>query len=78
MGCRLSIDGKGRATDNAFIERLWPTVKYENVRFNEYITGTKMAQGLEEYFVEYNNIRRHSSIGNVPPKQLYQPLIALS
>jgi|GEM_PF-6862910 len=58
------MDGKGRATDNIFIGRLWHTVKYENVRFNGYSDRTKMAQGLQEYFVEYNCIRRHSSIGN--------------
>ncbi len=76
-GIRLSMDGIGRATDNAFIERLWRTVKYENVRFNEYTDGTKMAQGLAEYFVEYNNVRRHSSIGDVPPKQLYESALPL-
>jgi len=71
-GIKLSMDGKGRATDNAFIERLWRTVKYENVRFNEYTDGTKMAKGLDLYFKEYNNERRHSSIGDLHPVEVYR------
>ena len=70
-GIKLSMDGVGRATDNAFIERLWRTVKYENIRFNEYINGLKLAQGLGIYFTEYNTIRRHSSLNNRTPQELY-------
>lgn len=66
-GIKLSMDGKGRATDNAFIERLWRTVKYENVRFNEYRTGTDLAIGMNQYFKEYNEQRRHSSIDHHRP-----------
>ena len=68
---KLSMDGKGRATDNAFIERLWRTVKYENVRFKDYRNGTDLGKGLDQYFEEYNNERRHSSIGNLTPKEVY-------
>jgi putative transposase len=71
QGTKLSMDGKGRATDNAFIERLWRTVKYENVRFKEYRTGTDLAKGLDQYFVEYNNQRRHSSIEDLTPNEVY-------
>ena len=71
QGIKLSMDGKGRATDNAFIERLWRTIKYENVRFNEYHNGHLMAQGLKEYVVDYNTIRRHSSLGYQRPKEVY-------
>lgn len=68
---KLSMDGKGRATDNAFVERLWRTVKYENVRFKEYRTGTDLAIGMNEYFEEYNQERRHSSIEDLRPAELF-------
>lgn len=71
QGINLSMDGKGRATDNAFIERLWRTVKYENVRFKEYQNGTDLAKGLDQYFLEYNNQRRHSSIEDLTPNEVY-------
>jgi len=71
QGIRLSMDGKGRATDNAFIERLWRTVKYENIRFREYKNGVELAQNLDEYFVSYNNCRRHSSLDYRIPKEVF-------
>jgi putative transposase len=70
-GIKLSMDGVGRATDNAFIERLWRTVKYENVRFSEYRNGTEMRQGMELFFPNYNTQRRHSSIGYEVPAKIY-------
>lgn len=70
-GVKLSMDGVGRATDNAFIERLWRTVKYENVRFQEYRNGTEMRQGMELFFPDYNTQRRHSSIGYQVPAKVY-------
>jgi len=71
QGIRLSMDGKGRATDNAFIERLWRTVKYEDVRFKNYQDGADMAYGMSGYFDEYNIGRRHSSLDNLTPKAVY-------
>lgn len=70
-GCKLSMDGVGRATDNAFIERLWRTVKYENVRFSEYTDGLKLIKGMDAYFPKYNN-RRHSSLEKKRPKGVYE------
>lgn len=70
-GIKLSMDGKGRATDNAFIERLWRTVKYENVYMNEYRDGNELYAGLSQFFENYNNKRRHSSIGNKRPFDLF-------
>ena len=70
-GIRLSMDGKGRATDNAFIERLWRTVKYENIYLNEYQDGLELYKGLTAYFHDYNNNRRHSSIDNNRPADLF-------
>ena len=78
-GIKLSMDGVGRATDNAFIERLWRMVKYENVRFKEYTNGTEMALGMDIFFLDYNMQRRHSSIGDVAPVKLYnQGLLGIS
>lgn len=79
QGIKLSMDGKGRATDNAFIERLWRTVKYENVRFKDYRNGTDLALGMKAFFPEYNQERRHSSLGDeVPEKVYHQGLIGIS
>lgn len=78
-GIKLSMDGKGRATDNAFIERLWRTVKYENVRFKDYHDGVIMNLGMKDFFLEYNNERRHSSLEDeAPAKIYYQGLIGIS
>jgi len=78
-GIKLSMDGKGRATDNAFIERLWRTVKYENVRFKDYQNGRDMVKGMQEFFLKYNRERRHSSLGDEPPEKIYyQGLIGIS
>lgn len=68
---RLSMDGKGRATDNAFIERLWRSVKYENIRFREYENGAMLANGLDEYFTSYNLERRHSSLDYRLPREVF-------
>ena len=70
-GVKLSMDGKGRATDNAFIEGLWKMVKYEDVYLKCYDTGTKLYKGLDQYFKGYNYARRHSSINNNYPSELY-------
>jgi len=79
QGIKLSMDGKGRATDNAFIERLWRTVKYENVRFSEYRDGIDLRLGMKEFFPQYNRQRRHSSIGWEYPEEVYhQGLIGIS
>lgn len=68
---KLSMDGKGRATDNAFIERLWRSVKYEKIFLNPPIDGVDLYLLLAEYFSYYNTGRRHTSIGNQIPVQLY-------
>lgn len=70
-GAKLSMDGKGRATDNAFIERLWRSVKYEHVYIYAHATAMELYEGLDKYFTYYNDQRRHSSIGNDYPRNLY-------
>lgn len=74
-GVKLSMDGKGRATDNAFIESLWKLVKYEDIYLKRYETVPSLYQGLEAYFTKYNMTRRHGSIGNKYPRELYAPIL---
>jgi len=69
---RLSMDGKGRAIDNAFIERLWRTVKYEKVYLSPPNTGTDLYLMLSEFFQQYNHQRRHEGIDYSIPVEFYQ------
>ena len=68
---RLSMDGKGRAIDNAFIERLWRSVKYEKLYLYPPKDGIELYQSLAKYFNYYNHERRHSGINNQIPNQKY-------
>lgn len=68
---KLSMDGKGRATDNAFIERLWRSIKYEKLYIFKPEDGQEAYQLCDEYFSYYNYERRHSSIGDLRPAELY-------
>ncbi|MFN2396881.1 MAG: IS3 family transposase [Bacteroidales bacterium] len=68
---QISMDGKGRATDNIFIERLWRTVKYDDIYLHAYENGLELYQGLNKFFKFYNQQRRHSSIGNKRPSDLF-------
>lgn len=69
--CRLSIDGKGRATDNAFIERFWRSIKYEKLYLNRPKDANELYLLIAEYMEYYNNERRHSSIEDKKPAQVY-------
>jgi putative transposase len=69
---RLSMDGKGRATDNAFIERLWRNVKYEKLYLNPPTDGIDLYQKLADYFEYYNHERRHQSLEDQTPISRYQ------
>jgi putative transposase len=66
------MDGKGRAIDNVMIERLWRTVKYENIYLMDYATGTDCHEGLEAYFQYYSHERRHQGLSKQTPWQAYQ------
>ena len=68
---KISMDGKGRVFDNIFIERLWRTVKYENIYLNEYDTGLELVAGLSNYFDFYNHERFHQSLDYRTPAQVY-------
>ncbi|MAO18613.1 MAG: hypothetical protein CMH44_17420 [Muricauda sp.] len=72
QGIRLSMDGKGRATDNAFIERLWRNVKYEKIYLNPPRDGMDLYLLLAEYFDYYNHERRHQSIEYQRPNDVYR------
>lgn len=65
------MDGKGRAIDNIFIERLWRSVKYENVYLQSYADGIDLYQGLENYFKFYNEQRFHQSLDYKTPSSIY-------
>ena len=69
---RLSMDGKGRAIDNIFIERLWRSVKYEHVYICPASDGLECYHGLEQYFTYYKDQRRHQSLGRKTPVTFYQ------
>ena len=71
VGSRISMDGRGRAMDNIFTERLWRSVKYEEVYLNEYLTPRQARQGLTTYFQLYNYERPHQSLGYLTPAELY-------
>jgi putative transposase len=69
---QISMDGKGRAIDNIFIERLWRTIKYEHVYLHVYEDGLSLFKGLQQYLSFYNDERRHQSLNNETPLTLYQ------
>lgn len=68
---QISMDGRGRAFDNIFIERLWRTVKYEEVYLNSYSDGYEARHGLSAYFLFYNNERPHAAHGDRTPEEAY-------
>ena len=68
---RLSMDGRGRAFDNIFVERLWRTVKYEEVYLKEYRTVCEARESLQLYFSFYNNVRFHQSLDNRTPHAVH-------
>lgn len=71
-GIQISMDGKGRATDNIFIERLWRSLKYEYVYLNPANNGLVLYQGLKEWFEFYNHERHHQNLDNQKPVHLYR------
>jgi len=71
LGIAISMDGKGRWMDNVFIERLWRSVKYEEIYLREYGTLPALETGLESWFNRYNDWRPHQKLGNQTPSQIY-------
>lgn len=70
-GVRISMDGKGRVFDNIFIERLWRSVKYEEVYTKDYADVRACIEGLRSWFLLYNNQRPHQALGYKTPSELY-------
>ena len=68
---RISMDGRGRALDNIFIERFWRTIKYEDIYLKDYETVPALKIGLTDYFQFYNHKRLHQSLGYRPPAEVY-------
>ena len=68
----ISMDGKGRALDNVFVERLWRSLKYEEIYLKEYATVADLINGLTEYFLFYSTERPHQSLGGRTPQSVYK------
>lgn len=71
-GIAISMDGRGRALDNIFVERLWRSIKHEDVYLKGYATLSELLIGLTEYFVNYNTERPHQSLSYDTPDQVYR------
>jgi len=71
-GIAISMDGRGRALDNIFVERLWRSVKYEDVYLKGYASMPELLLGLTEYFAFYNAERPHQGLGNRTPDAVYR------
>jgi putative transposase len=71
VGVQISMDGRGRAMDNIFTERLWRSVKYEEVYLHDYETPRQARQGLTAYFQLYNYQRPHQALDYLTPADLY-------
>jgi len=71
-GVMISMDGKGRCMDNIFVERLWRSLKYEEVYLNAYATVAEAKTGIGAWLSFYNEERQHQSLGYRTPRQIYQ------
>lgn len=70
-GIRISMDGRGRCTDNIFIERLWWTVKYHYLHLHSFESGLELQKGLRSWFEYYNGERTHQSLDRMTPNECY-------
>jgi putative transposase len=70
-GIRISMDGKNRALDNIYMERVWRTIKYEDIYIKDYQTMTELKEGLETYVTFYNSKRYHQSLDYATPDEIY-------
>ena len=73
-GIKISMDGKGRWIDNVFIERLWRSLKYEEIYLKAYDSMAQAKQGIGDWMNFYNQDRRHASLGRMTPDQVYHDL----
>jgi putative transposase len=80
-GIKISMDGRGRALDNVFVERLWRTVKYDEVYLKSYRSQVDAYTNLEAFFRFYNDRRPHSAFGDtdpMTPMEVYRVPVALA
>lgn len=70
-GVKISMDGKGRWVDNVMIERLWRSLKYGCVYLHDFENGVQLRKGLQRWFMRYNGIRPHDSLGGATPDEVY-------
>jgi putative transposase len=75
-GIAISMDGRNRALDNVFIERLWWSVKHEDIYLKEYATADELIEGLERYFRFYDQERKHQALGYRTPWEVYHEGLA--
>jgi putative transposase len=71
-GVEVSMDGRGRWMDNRFIERLWRSLKYEDIYLQDYLDGWDTGRGLARWFPEYNGARPHQALDYATPEQWYR------
>ena len=71
-GIKISMDGKGRWMDNVFIERLWRSLKYEDVYIKGYADGAEVRAGVEQWMAFYNNQRPHQALSNRVPMEVWR------
>ena len=72
QGVQVSMDGRGRCMDNVFVERLWRSIKYEEVYLKAYRNGTEARKGIGAYLAFYNQERPHQALGYRSPGQVFQ------
>jgi len=77
-GIAISIDGRGRFSDNIFVERLWRSLKYEEVYLKAYESVAEARQGIAAYFQFYNHERLHQALGYRTPRQIFEETIPLA
>ena len=74
-GVSISMDGRGRWMDNVFIERLWRSIKYEEIYLREHATVAALEQGVQRWMKHYNTWRPHQTLGKQTPEQKYRPKV---
>jgi putative transposase len=77
-GVRISMDGRGRWMDNVFIERLWRSIKYEDIYLRDYQNVAELAAGVGRWMQHYNTWRPHQALENRTPMEVYRPKAKLS
>jgi len=74
-GVKISMDGKGRWVDNVFVERLWRSIKYEEVHLRAYESVNEARSGIGEYLRFYNSERKHQGLGKTPDQAYFRDVV---